>query len=117
MGLGLLPPINIFSAGASYTNSGYMNAYSGALGTVTGFPSGSQASLTYSQNSYVNGSYAQTAVLSLGLNDGNFGAGGVVSVGFENQLCSFQVSFSPAIPKDATKVLTLNASISWSRSA
>jgi hypothetical protein len=28
---------------------------------------------------------------------------------------AYQISFSPAIPKDATKVLTLGLTLSWAR--
>jgi hypothetical protein len=115
MGIGLTSPQNYLSSGASYTNSGYVNAYSGAIGSITGFPGGSQGGLNYTQDAYSNNSYAQTCVLTAGLSVGNFGAGGIQAIGFQNHLCSFQVGFSPAIPKDGTKILTLNVSVSWAR--
>lgn len=100
-------------------------AYNGTIGSITaGGPSGSTASIDgVVNNAYSAGSYTWTGSISWSVNFGNL-AGGITAVTFEagtpsstsfGQLGLFQVGFSPAIPKDSTKTLRLDLSVSWAR--
>lgn len=90
--------------------------YSGAIGAVTTTPSGTATSASSSANvAYVSGSYTLERTATWGLGVGNY-AGGVLALrsGFTASE-TYQHGFSPAIAKDATKTLTLNASCTWAR--
>lgn len=100
----------------------FMVAHSGGIGAITGAPSGTTDNATSSNDdAYTPGSYLRTCSATWGLTDGNVGDGiAAVRVRYEvpsNKEMQFQTSFSPDIPKDGTKVLTLNYSVSWARSA
>lgn len=101
-------------------------AYSGAIGSLTSVPSGSssyRSSATLS--AYVTGSFTRDITLLWDLNYGNIG--GVRSVylslgtlGAPYGSVVFQVEYSnaidgTAIPKDATKRLTLKYRFTWGR--
>lgn len=95
----------------------YVRAYSGDIGTITQQPSGTQNAIDVTWDQYVPGSYELNAVFTAQLTHANF-AGGIKSVAFQSSwLGTYQCSFTPAIPKDANKVLTLDATISWARHA
>jgi hypothetical protein len=103
---------------ADYTNDAGIlfngSAYNGTIGALTGGPSGaSSAADTVTSNAYSAGSYQRTGTLQWGLNAGNV-AGGVTAIDFRFIGQSvYQMSFSPAIPKDASHVLSLNVGHSW----
>ncbi|MDH1660785.1 hypothetical protein N5E02_05070 [Stenotrophomonas sp. GD03777] len=85
------------------------------LGAVTGQPAGPDASpLAFSNSTYVNGTRYKETVVTAGLNSGNFSTG-LGSIRVDNSFCDWQINFTPKIPKDATKVLTLNVRSAWSR--
>jgi hypothetical protein len=99
------------------TSNGYtgLGTYSTqTLGAITSYPSGTASSSTSSLDTYVNGTYTRTGTFSCGLTEGN-SAGGIGSIGFKAGFGTFQCSFTPVIPKDSTKVLTITWSISWGR--
>jgi hypothetical protein len=53
----------------------------------------------------------------VGLSQGNL-AGGITAIRIlTSAMGAYQISFSPAIPKDATKVLTFGLTLSWARAA
>lgn len=93
-------------------------AYNGAIGPITGSPSGNTAgaspvtTLAYSANS------RQRDIKSdWGLTAGNL-SGGISAVGFLQGtpgLGSYQVSFSPAIDKTSVRTLTMTHRVAWSR--
>lgn len=113
-------PINIFGAGI--LGLYYITAFNGVIGSITTAPNGS----TYSKNSagfgvYTDYTYNITIPLEFGLTEGNV-SGGISALeltqsGGSQTGGSFQISFSPAIPKDATKTLNLTFQISWARHA
>lgn len=85
---------------------------------------GGTASLTTTQNTYVNSSFVMSAVFSAGLTEANmtYGIRGMITrttypgypvYSFINS--AFQSTISPAIPKNDTKILQFGASVSWSR--
>lgn len=118
---------------ASSTNWAYRNGdaggveqvtiYNGAIGTVTGSPSGTQATSTgIVNNSYSTGSFTLSGTASFGLTTGNFGGNGVTAAQvyfgtFQGTRGAYQVSFNAGggvgIPKDGSHNLTLSFSTSW----
>jgi hypothetical protein len=100
----LFPTINRFSAS------------NGSLGAITTVPSGTtDSSSATSSNAYVNASLQRTGSLSWDLSSGNLSGGtSCVVVGWQ-YLGGFQYGFSGAIPKDSTKTLVLNFSVTWAR--
>jgi len=91
------------------------SAYDGAIGAITALPSGSQSWATsYSTSSYSAASLEKNGTLNWALNDGNF-AGGIDAVYVNFGVGAYQFGFSPAIPKDNTKVLALTVKNSWAR--
>ena len=92
---------------------------SSTLGTQLTLPSGSyvgNSSATYS--AYTAGTFYKDLAIYWDLNDGNV-SGGIrciyISAGSVWQIQYSKTSDSSAIPKDATKRLTLNVRISWGR--
>lgn len=94
--------------------SGARSTESNVLGSVTGMPSGTQNSMDYTNKPYVNGTFYRSHVLTAQLNNSNF-ATGLGAVVVSNTFSDFQTSFTPKIPKDATKVLTLQVRSTWGR--
>lgn len=98
-----------------------VTAYSGAIGAVTGLPSGT-AGYPNSKTGipYVAGSKEIDTDVTWGLNAGNL-AGGIKSIyvtggpGIQFINPSSQIELTPTIPKDNTKTLTLRLSYSWAR--
>lgn len=93
--------------------------FSGDIGAVTSIPSGTTASLSsVSSDAYVNLSNQRTASTSFNLTAGNV-AGGIKSTRVVwtpgTGTFAFQYSFTPVLPKDATKTLVLNYSVNWAR--
>lgn len=84
------------------------------LGAVSGGPAGTKYIVDYSNSAYTAGTFYRTTVATAGLNDGNTPTG-IGSMTINNTFCDWQVSFTPKIPKDSTKVLTLNIRSSWAR--
>lgn len=92
------------------------NAWTGSIGAITGIPSGTSSSSGTSAvvGSYSNNSLARTGRATYGLGDGNI-AGGIKSTMIWWYASCFQYEFSPVIPKDGTKTLTLDYSVTWAR--
>jgi hypothetical protein len=93
------------------------NVYTGGLGAITANPSGTSYSGAYTAatNAYVNNSLSRTGSSSYSLTQGNL-AGGARSVAAAwAGIGSFQYEFDPPIPKDATRSMVLNWSVTWAR--
>ena len=92
--------------------------YNGAIGSITASPSGTSANSTSNANgSYSTGSFTLSGTATWGLPDGNL-SGGITAADVQfgssgGSRGAYQVSFSPAIPKDNSHVLTLSFSNSW----
>ncbi|MGH8237836.1 MAG: hypothetical protein ACREXP_12540 [Steroidobacteraceae bacterium] len=98
------------------------SVYSGALGAVSGFPGGasSGASSTANLGSYVNGNFFRDYTASWGLGNGNVGGCAAMAVSWRATLGggnagAHQISFSPSLPKDGTKLMTLNVRRTFTR--
>ena len=120
-------PSEVNSAGWGMLNKGLatqssFGGYTGAIGAITGLPSGtigyhftgsplsSLGALTYT-----NGTYYRDLDVFLQINSVNL-SGGIRSIsGFNAQVGNFQIQFTPNIPKDSTKTLLLRIRVSWGR--
>lgn len=99
----------------SRTDGEYCYAYSGAIGVLTGSPSGTQSTPDSCSNSaYSNNSYTRAINVSFGLARGNVG-GGIAAAICGWRMCSFQYGFSPAIAKTSAQTLALVYSTTWAR--
>ena len=101
---------------------GMYKAYSGDIGTITGTPSGSVAngSFLVDAPAYINGSYYRRNTYAFDFGVANFG--GIKSIAFaadivQNyvQIGTYQVSFTPVLPKDSTIRLDVTTAIHWAR--
>lgn len=99
---------------ASYTGV-KCTGYSGAAGAVTGTPSGTSYNFfsAPSLNAYSNNSFTRTGSLSFGLTDMN--VGGLKTILVNDTVGSWQHEFTPSIPKDGSKIMSINVSTSWGR--
>jgi hypothetical protein len=93
--------------------------YDGAIGPVTGEPSGTSQQIggIRTLNAYVNNSLYTESVINLSISQANF-AGGLDSIRL-NTLghTSWQMGFVPAIAKDSTKTFSMTFRTSWARGA
>lgn len=96
--------------------------YNGSIGTITGQPTGSNTSvntgnMTYP--AYVSGNFFQDTIVSWGLTEGNLAGGAsaaLLTYGRNvGSMGLFQMSFTPALPKDASHTMTLTFRQSWNR--
>jgi len=99
------------------TGGGFSVAFeaSSNLGSITGSPTGNGSfPQTSSTDSYSSGSYTKTGTMSFGLTECNLTGGIGCTSAFWGLGC-FQYEFDNPIPKNATKTLALNYSITWAR--
>lgn len=93
----------------------YALAFDGAIGPITGAPSGASSfASSVVTGSYSSSSLLQDANMTWVLGDGNF-AGGISAIRLRFGVGTYQFGFSPAIPKDNTKILALTVRNSWAR--
>ena len=96
-------------------NSSSFRAYSGAIGPVTGSPSGTEVALSgVSPRSYANGSFVLDWDVNALAPNANI-AGGIKSMMVKLGIGTYQIEFTPAIPKTATDVVQLTLRLSWAR--
>jgi hypothetical protein len=110
-----------FGTSAVITNSANFDTvarrtYSGDIGLITGTPSGSSdQNGSFVDAAYLNNSLKRETTSTYGLTASNFvGGTRCASVGY-TLYAGFQCQFDPVIPKDNTKTLTLNWSVTWGR--
>lgn len=106
------PYIAFYSAGINRSTS-----YNGALAAVTAAtPTGSSGGfVNCTLTPYVTGTYFMEATASAGISTWNV-SGGISVLTIESyKFGNWQVSFSPVIPKDNTKQLTITWHVSWTR--
>ena len=94
--------------------------YDGAIGAVTGVPSGASQSIPVAArtiNAYVSNSLYTESVVNFSISQANF-AGGLDSILMQSLGCtSWQIGFVPAVAKDATKTFSMTFRTSWARGA
>lgn len=88
----------------------------GSLGVATAGPNGVNNGNFFSGNSnaYSSGSHSRSGSITAGLNDCN-SASGITALLIHTDIGAYQIEFPTPIPKDATKVFTLNYQVSWAR--
>ncbi len=90
-------------------------AYNGTIGSIASLPSGtSGASSSASSSAYSAGSHVRDSTVEWALSSGNL-SGGITAAAFKLGVGFYQFGFTPAIPKDSTKVLSLVVRHSWAR--
>lgn len=99
-----------------FGGNGIASAYDGPIGLITSSPSGSSSfSSSVSTAPYVSGSLQNLITMTWGLDQGNF-VSGIRAISTPSSAgAMFQVEFSPAIPKDNTKVFSITLGCSWAR--
>lgn len=93
-------------------------AYSGAIGAITTTPSGSGFGIGVTNAAYGNNNLYRDFTAFFDLNDANLGGIESVVAVFGPSIGRFgsiQMQFTPSLPKDNTKTLTLGFRHSWSR--
>lgn len=91
-----------------------VKSYIGVLGSVTGEPANETDDGVATNLNYTAGNFYRDANLQFGLDDGN-NAAGITAMQIFASLGYFQCSFTPAIPKDSSKQLSITTRISWAR--
>jgi len=91
-----------------------IRAYSGAISSITEIPSGSSVMGTISANSYISGSFYINHVVSFSISQANY-AGGIGSVSGRMGIGSYQIGFTPHIPKTSDDVFSITIRHSWGR--
>lgn len=90
------------------------------LGPVTGLPAGdisldAAIASSASNTAYTNGTYYRDGTLTWSLNQGNNTGGSFGALQLPTKFGMYQMSFTPEVPKDATKIMTLTFRQSWAR--
>lgn len=88
--------------------------YNGTIGAITTTPSEFGASADPTNLSYVPLSRTKKSNLNLSLTQGNL-AGGITSLDTRTTIGRYQIGFSPAIDKTASRTLRLDLQVSWGR--
>jgi len=97
------------------TQSADSQSSNGTISVITGDITGTTSAPTSNNASpYVNGSHSLNYTLLWGLTKGNL-SGGISAIASKCGNASYQIGFSPAIPKDSTKTLSIVLTHSWSR--
>ena len=95
-----------------------INVYDGALGAVTSGPTGNTlVSSSASDGSYSSSSFNINETFGFNISSGNFvtGISAAIIASTDAPTGAYQYSFSPAIPKDSSKTLSLTFNLSWAR--
>lgn len=110
---------NVGAIGGFTTGATLQTAYSGAIGPITGLPSGTTGGGSAVNASYSAGSFQRSATITWPLNSANFGGINSVDLRLEgstaNRVGRIQIGFGTTIAKNATNTFTLNASHVWAR--
>lgn len=98
-----------------------LTAYNGSMGAITTTPSGtSGGQINSATPTYTGGSYQMTYVFSIPLGSWNLASPFITALSLSPSSAwrtagLWQWGVSPAIPKDATKTLSLTVVITWAR--
>jgi hypothetical protein len=89
--------------------------YTGAIGSITGSPSGTQGVNTSQSNaSYSNNSYTRESTFNWGVNSGNFAIRSL-KLRWQGLILAFQYELDSTFTKTNLQTLSFNASVSWAR--
>ena len=98
----------------TFVQSYWTLLYNGTIGAITTTPSGSGSSTDPTNLIYVPLSRTKKSNLNLGLTQANL-AGGITSLSTRTTIGRYQIGFSPAIDKTASRTLRLDLQVSWGR--
>jgi hypothetical protein len=93
---------------------GTFGVYDGAIGLITGGPSGTNTSVGEAVSTYVNGNYYLDFTLTASLSQGNY-AGGIGALRFTTAAGDYQVGLVPKVVKTSDDVFTAVLRVSWAR--
>lgn len=108
-GLRMNNPCFVSNTGGNYTDTAALYSTQ-TLGAKTARPASTGGSVNFNGTglgTYALGQHYRDLILGVGTTQGNF-AGGIGSCVFGNFNGKWQMSFTPKIPKDNLKILTLN---------
>ncbi len=112
---------NILGYRGSGRNSIYLGLHNGAIGPITGYPSGTRAMESSGEPLRFDGAPYLRTNHKFGLNVANL-SGGITSAlyypfnsSYGGIIGAYQCSFDPPISKDNTRILTLQMQHSWDR--
>lgn len=111
------PYDNIMGQAGIPNQNGSIKFCTGAVGDITGEPTGSLGGTGYqsghnSRQAYVPGSYQIVTKTTMGLNDVN---GTIRSLKIDSLYGSYQISLDPPLVKQNTQVLSLPIVVKWGR--
>ncbi|NWA25519.1 hypothetical protein HX866_11490 [Pseudomonas gingeri] len=90
-------------------------AYNGPIGSIVQTPAGAIAyGASTTALAYSPGTYSREGTMTFDLVQGNV-AGGISAISYRHGIGSYQIGFSPSIPKDGSKVLSLTVRTTWAR--
>jgi hypothetical protein len=100
----------------AYNGNNAFRSTNGTLGAVTAGPSGTLYDVNTSAtlDAYVNNSNESSGSTSFSLDQMNL-SGGIKSMLVACDSCTYQYEFDTSIPKDNTKVMTLQGKVNWAR--
>lgn len=94
---------------------GSARAYNGAIGSITGSPSGAgSAASSKVDASYSANSHQREGTVTWALNSGNL-SGGIGAITVQHGIGLYQLGFTPKIPKNSTKIFSITVRHSWAR--
>lgn len=123
---GIIRPCDVDSNSAAFFTTllggsgAYLHVYNGNIGTITGQPSGATVGMAGTPAPYVSGTFYRDITFSAGLTQLNL-SGGISALMLEmftnaaNVPVMHQISVSPALPKDNTKVMSITFRVHWGR--
>lgn len=88
------------------------NAFTGSMGSITSYPSGTAYPMSISPGSYTPGSYTLNYTISASLTQANVN---ILSLNFAFGICCAQIEFGSAIPKTSYDVLSITINQTWGR--
>lgn len=98
----------------SWSSGAGIRAYSGGIGSITSAPEGSSVMGSITNNAYIAESHYIDHVVSFGISVANY-AGGIGAVAGRMGIGSYQIGFTPYIPKTADDVFSITIRHSWGR--
>ncbi|WP_444942705.1 hypothetical protein ACJJIK_10640 [Microbulbifer sp. ZKSA006] len=90
----------------------------GAIGDIEDAPSGNEMKgFGVNRSTYVSGSFKHTGTYTLGTSAGNLAGGLIKAIDVPLGVGWWQFEFSPGIPKDNTREVEIEVTLSWGRAS